>query len=64
MIMLGYNVKEIPAKMHQRTEGKSMHSGLKPLIYVIRMCYSILAVWMRIKILKTDRKVNINDSLV
>jgi glycosyltransferase involved in cell wall biosynthesis len=63
MIMLGYNVKEIPAKMHPRTKGKSMHSGLKPLMYVIRMCYSILAVWMRIKILKTDKKVNINDSL-
>ena len=63
MIMLGYNVKEIPAKMHKRTKGKSMHSGLKPLIYVIRMCYSIFAVWIRIKILKTDKKVNINDSL-
>ena len=64
MIMLGYNVKEIPALMHQRTEGKSMHSGLKPIIYMIRMCYSIFAVWIRIKILKTDQKVKPNDSLV
>ena len=63
MIMLGYNVKEIPALMHQRITGKSMHSGLKPIIYMIRMCYSIFAVWIRIKILKTDKKVNINDSL-
>lgn len=63
MIMLGYNVKEIPALMHQRTTGKSMHSGLKPIIYMIRMCYSILAVWIRIKILKTDKKVKPNDSL-
>ena len=63
MIMLGYNVKEIPAKMHKRTKGKSMHSGIKPVVYVIRMCYSIFAVWIRIKILKTDKKVNINDSL-
>ena len=63
MIMLGYNVKEIPALMHQRTEGKSMHSGLKPIIYMIRMCYSIFAVWIRIKVLKTDQKVKPNDSL-
>ena len=63
MIMLGYNVKEIPALMHQRTEGKSMHSGLKPIIYMIRMCYSIFAVWFRIKVLKTDQKVKPNDSL-
>ena len=63
MIMLGYNVKEIPALMHQRTEGKSMHSGLKPVIYMIRMCYSIFAVWIRIKVLKTDQKVKPNDSL-
>ena len=63
MLMLGYEVKEIPALMHQRTSGKSMHSGIKPIIYMIRMCYSIFAVWMRIKILKTDKKVKPNDSL-
>ncbi|MBP5529158.1 MAG: glycosyltransferase family 2 protein [Lachnospiraceae bacterium] len=63
MIMLGYEVKEIPALMHQRTSGKSMHSGIKPIIYMIRMCYSIFAVWIRIKVLKTDKKVKPNDSL-
>ncbi len=63
MIMLGYNVVEIPALMHQRTTGKSMHSGIKPIVYMIRMCYSILAVWIRIKILHSDKKVNPNDSL-
>lgn len=63
MLMLGYEVKEIPALMHQRTTGKSMHSGIKPIIYMIRMCYSIFAVWIRIKILKTDKKVKPNDSL-
>ncbi|MCR5848950.1 MAG: glycosyltransferase family 2 protein [Lachnospiraceae bacterium] len=63
MIMLGYEVVEIPALMHHRVSGKSMHSGIKPIIYMIRMCYSILAVWIRIKILKTDQKVKPNDSL-
>ena len=57
MIMLGFNVKEIPALMHQRVTGKSMHSGIKPIIYMIRMCYSIVAVWIRIKVLKIDKKL-------
>ncbi|MCR4649821.1 MAG: glycosyltransferase family 2 protein [Lachnospiraceae bacterium] len=63
MLLLGYKVVEIPALMHQRTEGKSMHSGLKPIIYMVRMTYSIFAVWIRVKILKMDKKVKPNDSL-
>ncbi len=63
MVLLGYKVVEIPALMHQRTEGKSMHSGLKPIIYMVRMTYSIFAVWIRVKILKMDKKVKPNDSL-
>ncbi len=55
MLLLGYRVEEIPAVMHARTEGVSMHSGLKPVIYMFRMMFSILAVWVRIKIYKADR---------
>lgn len=54
MLLLGFNVEEIPAVMHIRTEGVSMHSGLKPIIYMFRMMFSILAVWMRIKIFRVD----------
>lgn len=54
MSLLGFELKEIPAVMHQRTEGESMHSGLKPIMYVFRMLFSILAVWIRIKVLKMD----------
>jgi glycosyltransferase involved in cell wall biosynthesis len=54
MLMLGYRVKEIPAVMHARTEGTSMHSGLKPFIYMFRMTFSMLSVWIRIRLLKTD----------
>lgn len=54
MILLGYKVEEIPAVMHYRTEGVSMHSGLKPVIYMFRMMFSIIAVWLRIKVFHVD----------
>ncbi len=54
MLLLGYHVEEIPALMHVRTEGISMHSGFKPVIYMFRMMYSIIAVWLRIKLFRVD----------
>ena len=36
--------------------GESMHSGLKPIIYMFRMTISIIAVWIREKILKLDKE--------
>ena len=54
MLMLGFRVTEIPAVMHARTEGVSMHSGLKPIKYMFRMMFSIIAVWIRIKIYKVE----------
>lgn len=56
MLMLGYKVREIPAVMYARTEGKSMHSGIiKPMIYMVRMVISIIAVWARVKLYKVDK---------
>lgn len=54
MILLNYRVVEIPAVMHLRTEGVSMHSGLKPVIYMFRMMFSIVAVWVRIKLFHVE----------
>lgn len=54
MFLLGFRITEIPAVMHERTKGKSMHSGLKPLIYMFRMFFSMMAVYVRIRILKVD----------
>lgn len=54
MLLLGFQVEEIPAVMHKRDAGISMHSGLKPLIYMFRMVLSILAVICRVKVLKWD----------
>lgn len=54
MLLLGFRVEEIPAVMHARVEGKSMHSGLKPFAYMLRMMFSMIAVWMRIKLFHVD----------
>lgn len=54
MLLLGFKVEEAPAVMHARTEGVSMHSGLKPIIYMLRMMFSIIAVWIRVKVYKVD----------
>lgn len=54
MLLLGFNIEEIPAVMHSRVLGKSMHSGFKPFLYMFRMSFSIFAVIYRIKVLKWD----------
>lgn len=54
MMLLGFRVEEIPVVMHMRTGGVSMHSGLKPVFYMFRMMFSIIAVWIRIKLFHVD----------
>ena len=58
MLLLGYRIEEIPAVMHYRTTGKSMHSGLKPFIYMFRMTYSIIAVWLMVRVYHGGNLVN------
>ncbi len=56
MLLLGYNVEQIPAVMHYRNAGTSMHAGiLKPAVYMLRMTLQLLAVWVRIKVMNIDR---------
>jgi glycosyltransferase involved in cell wall biosynthesis len=44
-----FKVVEAPVAMVTCASGKSMHSGLKPIIYVIRMFLAILLIWARRK---------------
>ena len=37
----GLRIREVPARMHPNAQGKSMHSGWKPLYYIYKMCLSI-----------------------
>ena len=52
MLLLGYRIKEIPAVMHRRQVGRGMHTGIKSAMYMFRMGLSVLAVLIRIKVLK------------
>lgn len=42
-----FKVAETPVKMFEKPEGKSMHSGLRPLIYGLRMSLAIIMVLLR-----------------
>jgi glycosyltransferase involved in cell wall biosynthesis len=37
----GLRIREVPVRMHPNARGRSMHSGLKPLYYIYKMCLSI-----------------------
>jgi glycosyltransferase involved in cell wall biosynthesis len=45
--LAGLKVREVPVKMYRNAEGKSMHSGLKPLYYVFKMLLSIFVTLLR-----------------
>ena len=48
MLRNRFVIREVPAIMHRRRKGKSMHHGIwKPLKYVVVMIISVLSVWMR-----------------
>ena len=42
MILLGYKIQEIPVNVRKREHGVSMHSGLKPIVYLMKMLLSII----------------------
>jgi glycosyltransferase involved in cell wall biosynthesis len=42
-----FRVTEAPVTMREKRGGKSMHSGVKPLFYVVRMFLAILMVVLR-----------------
>lgn len=52
--LLGYRIGEIPAVMHARESGTSMHHGLGPVLYMAHMFFSICAIWLRVKVMKKE----------
>ncbi len=45
MLLLGYQIREIPVKMRLREAGESMHGGIvKPIKYMINMLYTIVFI--------------------
>ena len=61
MLLLGFKIEEVPAVMHPCDYGVSMHHGLKPIMYMFRMVFSILAITFRIKVLKVDAGAGMQD---
>ena len=47
MLLNDFRIKETTAVMHARETGKSMHSGLKPVLYIFRMILNTMVVIMR-----------------
>jgi glycosyltransferase involved in cell wall biosynthesis len=45
--LAGFRIVELPVRMFANTEGKTMHSGLRPLYYVFKMCLSIFVILLR-----------------
>jgi hypothetical protein len=52
MIWEGFRIVEVPISIRERKSGKSMHNGIKPLIYFLKVFLSILIIIFRNKILK------------
>lgn len=63
MSLLGYRIKEIPAIMYARESGTSMHSGLKPIFYMLVMNLCIFNVILRVKRNKEKRKINYDKAV-
>ena len=58
MLLLGFRVEEVPAVMHARTNGVSMHAGIvKPVMYMFRMMFCIIAVWIRVRLFGVDKGI-------
>lgn len=57
MLLQQFRVTEVPAVMHVRKDGQTMHSGLEPIWYMLRMFLSVLAVVFDVKVLKKDNNV-------
>ncbi len=43
----GFRIREVPVRMFPNAEGKTMHSGMKPLYYMFKMCLSIFVTFLR-----------------
>lgn len=45
--LAGFRIREIPVRMFANADGKTMHSGFKPLYYMFKMCLSIFVTLLR-----------------
>lgn len=58
LILKNHKLREIPVNMYNREHGKSIHSGIKPIIYVLQIMLSIVVVVLKHKLLQRENKKN------
>lgn len=63
MLLLKFRVVQLPAVMHARIEGQSMHRGPKEAWYMCRMFFDIPAIVLRIRGFQIDRGAEDGDEL-
>jgi len=56
MLLNNFTIKDVPAVMHERLVGESMHSGFKPIMYLFKMFISSIVVVMRAHYLGSRKK--------
>ncbi len=61
MLLLHFHIAEVPAVMHARTDGKSMHGWFSAVWYMCRMLFEIPSVIFRIKLLNKNSGGNFHD---
>lgn len=61
MLLLKFDIREVPAKMHNRQYGKGMYSGLKPMFYMCYMGLSLCSIIIKYKWRKTDEGIGEKD---
>jgi len=54
--MSGLNIREVPTRMMPRSGGESMHSGLKPIYYGMKMLLSMFIVLLNFHIWQSWKK--------
>lgn len=58
MLLMGYQIEEVPAHMYDRKSGKSMHAGIiKPIFYIVLMFLSTISILIR----KRDRYYKLRE---
>ena len=53
----GFRVVEVPVTMRERLSGTSMHSGWKPIYYLLKMWLAIFMVLLRQKTHLSPRRL-------
>ncbi len=56
MLLNDFVIEEFPALMHPRVAGESMHSSLKPIMYMFKMSLSTIIVIVREKMARRRRQ--------